>query len=83
MTIRRNLPVLPVSLAIPWGLNVGDFFGHVPLPAKITVETLPPIDLRREFGSDPDRDEVYQHVTRLMQETLDALAAERRLPVIG
>jgi hypothetical protein len=57
--------------------------GHWPLPAKITIEVLPPIHLREEFGADPDLDEVYEHVIRVMQETLDALAAERRLPVIG
>ena len=78
-----RLKVLPISIAAPWGLNVGDFLGHIPLPAKITVETLPPIHLRDEFGPEPDVDEIYDHVTRLMQETLDALAAERRLPVIG
>jgi 1-acyl-sn-glycerol-3-phosphate acyltransferase len=78
-----RLKVLPISLALPWMLNVGDFLGHVPLPAKITVEALAPIDLRRQFGADPDVDEVYDHVVRLMQETLDALAAERRFPVIG
>jgi 1-acyl-sn-glycerol-3-phosphate acyltransferase len=78
-----RLKVLPVSLALPWGLNVGDMLGHLPLPAKITVEALPPIDLEREFGPDPDVDEVYDHVVGLMQDTLDALAAERRLPVIG
>jgi 1-acyl-sn-glycerol-3-phosphate acyltransferase len=78
-----RLKVLPISIAIPWGLNVGDFLGHIPLPAKITVETLPPIHLREEFGADPDLDEVYDHVQRLMQETLDALASERRFPVIG
>ncbi len=78
-----RLKVLPISLALPWGLNVGDMLGHIPLPAKITVEALPPIHLREEFGPDPDLDEVYDHVTRLMQETLDALAAERRFPVLG
>ena len=57
--------------------------GHIPLPAKITVEALPPIHLREEFGPEPDVDEVYEHVVRLMQETLEALAAERRFPVIG
>jgi hypothetical protein len=75
--------VLPISIALPWGLNVGDMLGHVPLPAKITVEALPAIHLREEFGPDPDVDEVYDHIVRLMQDTLDALAAERRLPVIG
>jgi 1-acyl-sn-glycerol-3-phosphate acyltransferase len=78
-----RLKVLPISIGLPWILNVGDMFGHVPLPAKITVETLPPIDLRTEFGSDPDADEIYDHLIRLMQDTLDALAAERRFPVIG
>ena len=78
-----RLKVLPLSIAVPWGLNVGDFLGHVPLPAKITVEVLPAIHLREQFGPQPDVDEVYDHVTTTMQETLDALAAERRLPIIG
>ena len=78
-----RLKVLPISIAPPWGVNVGDMLGHLPLPAKITVEALPPIDVRREFGDEPDLDEVYDHLVRQMQETLDALAAERRWPVIG
>jgi 1-acyl-sn-glycerol-3-phosphate acyltransferase len=78
-----RLKVLPISLAVPWGLNVGDMLGHIPLPSKITIETLPPIDVRAEFGPDPELDDVYDHLIRLMQDTLDALAAERRFPVIG
>ncbi len=78
-----RLKVLPISLALPWGLNFGDMLGHIPLPAKITIETLPAIDLRAEFGRDPDVDEIYDHLMRLMQDTLDALATERRLPVLG
>jgi len=77
-----RLKVLPISLALPWIVNVGDF-GHIPLPAKITVETLPAIDVRAEFGPSPDIDEVYDHLVRVMQDALDALAAERRFPVIG
>ena len=78
-----RLKVLPLSLAVPWGLNVGDMLGHVPLPAKITIEVLPPIHLRERFGPEPAVDEVYDYVTGTMQETLGALAAERRLPIIG
>ena len=78
-----RLKVLPISLAPPWGLNLGDFLGHLPLPAKITIEVLPPVDLREQFGPDPDVDEIYDQLTRQMQEALDALAAERRFPVIG
>ena len=55
--------------------------GHIPLPAKITIEVLPPIDLASEFGPDPDVDEVYAYVTARMQDALDGLAAERRFPV--
>ncbi len=75
--------VLPISLALPWGLNLGDVLGHPPLPAKITIEVLPPIDVVEEFGPDPDLGDVYDHVVRVMQDGLDALAAERRYPVIG
>jgi 1-acyl-sn-glycerol-3-phosphate acyltransferase len=78
-----RLKVLPISIAAPWGLNVGDMVGHIPLPSKIVVEVLPPIRLRDEFGPEPDVDEVHAHVMRLMQDTLDALSSERRLPVIG
>ena len=78
-----RLKVLPISIALPWGLNIGDMLGHIPLPAKITIETLSAIDLRAEFGPEPDVDEVYDHLIRLMQDGLDALAAERRFPVLG
>jgi 1-acyl-sn-glycerol-3-phosphate acyltransferase len=78
-----RLKVLPISLAIPWGLNVGDMLGHWPLPAKITVEALPPIHLRDEFGPEPDLDEVYDEIIDRMQQSLSALQSERRLPVLG
>lgn len=78
-----RLKVLPISLALPWVVNVGDFLGHVPLPAKITTEVLPPINITEMFGDDPDHDVVYEHVTRVMQECLDGLAVERRYPLIG
>ena len=50
-----RLKVLPVSLALPWGLNVGDMLGHIPLPAKITIQVLEPIDV-----SGMDVDEAYE-----------------------
>jgi 1-acyl-sn-glycerol-3-phosphate acyltransferase len=78
-----RLKVLPILIAPPWGLTVGDFIPRIPLPAKMTSEVLAPIDLREQFGPEPDVDEVYDHVTTLMQETLSTLAAERRYPIIG
>jgi 1-acyl-sn-glycerol-3-phosphate acyltransferase len=78
-----RLKVLPVSVAIPWGLNIGDMLGHWPLPAKIKTEVLAPIDLRERYGPNPDLDVVYDDVTATMQKQLDALRAERRLPLLG
>jgi 1-acyl-sn-glycerol-3-phosphate acyltransferase len=73
-----RLKVLPISLSLPWVVNVGDMFGHIPLPAKITVEVLPPIDV-----SDSDVDHAYDLVVGRMQRALDSMQAERRLPVLG
>jgi 1-acyl-sn-glycerol-3-phosphate acyltransferase len=78
-----RLKVLPVSLALPWGLDVGDMLGHLPLPAKITIRVLEPIDLRATYGADPDFDAVYDDVVGRMQTELRRLAADRRLPIIG
>jgi 1-acyl-sn-glycerol-3-phosphate acyltransferase len=78
-----RLKVLPISIAIPWGLNLGDMLGHWPLPAKITMEALPPVHLRDEFGRDPDLDEVYDEVIGRMQSALTGLQNERSLPLLG
>jgi 1-acyl-sn-glycerol-3-phosphate acyltransferase len=78
-----RLKVLPISLAIPWGLNVGDMLGHLPLPAKISVRALKPIYLREEFGAEPDVDAIYDHIMGVMQAELDVLYRDRRLPLIG
>jgi 1-acyl-sn-glycerol-3-phosphate acyltransferase len=73
-----RLKVLPISLALPWGLNVGDMLGHIPLPAKITIQVLEPLDVSR-MGVDT----AYEQVTTAMQTALTGLAEERSLPVIG
>jgi hypothetical protein len=73
-----RLKVLPVSLALPWGLNIGDMLGHIPLPAKITIQVLEPIDVSRM-----NVDRAYELVTGRMQTALTGLAEERALPVLG
>jgi hypothetical protein len=59
-------------------INVGDMLGHIPLPAKITVEALAPIDV-----TEMEVDEAYDAIIDRMQRTLTGLQAERRLPVLG
>jgi len=78
-----RVKVLPISLALPWGVNVGDLLGHLPAPAKITIQVRPPIDLRERYGPSPDVDELYADLVEEMQETLSMLQAERKLPLIG
>jgi 1-acyl-sn-glycerol-3-phosphate acyltransferase len=78
-----RLKVLPISLALPWGLNVGDMMSHIPLPAKIRIRTLDPVYVREEFGEEPDLDAVYDHVLGRMQAALDHMRRERILPVVG
>jgi 1-acyl-sn-glycerol-3-phosphate acyltransferase len=78
-----RLKVLPISLALPWGLNVGDMMSHIPLPAKIRIRALDPVYIREEFGKEPDLDAVYDHVLGRMQAALDHMRRERILPVVG
>ena len=78
-----RLKTLPVNLSLPWIVNIGDFLGHLPLPAKITVQVMEPIDLSERYEPAPDIDRIYEDVTGQMQDELNELAAERRLPVVG
>jgi 1-acyl-sn-glycerol-3-phosphate acyltransferase len=72
-----RLKTMPISLALPWVLNISDLAGHLPLPAKITIEVQEPIDV------DGDDDSVNDAVLASLQAGVDRLAAERRFPVIG
>jgi 1-acyl-sn-glycerol-3-phosphate acyltransferase len=74
--------ILPISFGLPFGFSMV-LPVNVPLPTKIITQVLPPIDVIAEFGDDPDVGEVDAHVREVMQQALDALAAERRLPLIG
>lgn len=74
--------IVPISFGFPFGLSVV-IPPNLPLPSKIVMQVLPPIDIVAEFGEDPDIDEVDAHVRHVMQRALDKLAKERRLPVVG
>jgi len=71
---------VPLVLSIPWGILP---LPNVPLPAKIRMQVLPPIDLRERYGDDPDWDDAYDFVTSTMQVGLSALAARTTLPMLG
>jgi 1-acyl-sn-glycerol-3-phosphate acyltransferase len=77
-----RLKTAPFMVGLPFGLMPA-MFGHIPLPSKIAIQVMPKIDLREQYGDEPDVDEIYDDVIRRMQDVLDSLAEERRLPVIG
>ena len=78
-----RIKVLPVSIGPPLGINLLDLPGRIPLPAKITIEILPPIDLTERFGDNVDIDAAYEEITEEMQESLSGLSEERTLPIVG
>ncbi len=78
-----RIKVFPVQLAPPFGVTVLDMPTRIPLPAQISIQVLPPIDLNERFGEQPDEEEVYEAVTGEMQDALDELADERALPLVG
>jgi 1-acyl-sn-glycerol-3-phosphate acyltransferase len=80
---RTRIKVLPVAFAPPAGVTILDLPGRIPLPAKLTIEVRPPIDLTERFGPDPDHERVYKELTGEMQENLSALQRDRTLPVVG
>ncbi len=80
---KLRLSTLSISLGFPFGLSVLDFPPRIPLPSKITIQVLPPIDLRARFGANPDLQQAYDGVTGDMQRALDDLARQRRFPILG
>ena len=79
-----RIDVAPVQIAPPWGITVLDLPPRLPLPAKISIRLLAPIDLREELGgAGGDPDEGYELVTGRMQDALHALDEARTLPLIG
>ncbi len=97
--ITRHLraDVFPVVAGLPFGVWLGVTFPQLPLPAKLTVEVLPPIDvtalaeqrlgrplLPADIDDDPDLSHTMFHLVRdRMQAAMDRLYAERRYPVLG
>ena len=79
-----RLKVIPPVLGPPFGLTVLDVPPRVPLPAKIRVKVMPPIDLRKQLGArNPDIEKGYKLVTSRMQRTLTRMANDRTVPVVG
>lgn len=79
-----RVSVLPISFGFPFGPSLMMMLPlNAPMPTKIVTQVLEPIDVRAEFGDDPDPKVVDAHVRKVMQAALDELARKRRFPIIG
>jgi 1-acyl-sn-glycerol-3-phosphate acyltransferase len=82
---RVRVNVFPIMLGVPFGIGPV-FVPNVPLPAKVLVEVLDPLDWSAHGGGDAadDPDVVracYVEITTRMQEVLDRLVRELPHPV--
>jgi 1-acyl-sn-glycerol-3-phosphate acyltransferase len=74
----HRLKAFPLTLSVPWGLWLGPLPGYVPLPTKIVLRVLDPID-----PSSGSVDEVDRRVRDCLSRELSRMARERRFPWIG
>lgn len=82
---RFRLKTFQLALSFPFGLTIAGV-PSLPLPFKIRLRVLPPIELDepRAAADDPETlERCTRHVRETMQRALDRLAARRRWPVLG
>ena len=75
--------ILPITFGFPFGLSILTMPVNFPLPTKIVTEVLKPIDIKAEFGDNPDVEKVDRRVRSVMQTVLNRMARRRRFPIIG
>ncbi|OBI19875.1 glycerol acyltransferase [Mycobacterium sp. E2462] len=78
---RWRSDILPITVGFPFGFSV-IVPPNLPLPTKIVIEVLEPIDMVARLEGDAVGD-VDAHVRSAMQAALDRLARQRRFPVLG
>ena len=75
--------ILPITFGFPFGLSILTMPVNFPLPTKIVTEVLKPIDIKAEFGDNPDVEKVDRRVRSVMQTVLNRMARRRRFPILG
>lgn len=61
----------PIALALPWGIAVGPWVPYLPLPFRVRVRVLPPV----QVGANASVELVRRRIVSSMQRALDELAA--------
>lgn len=78
---RLRTDIFPIAFGFPFGLVGAPL--NLPLPSKVIIQMLEPIDIVARFGNDPDVAAVDAYVRSVMQTALDGLARQRRWPILG
>ena len=75
-----RVKAFPVTLSLPWGLNVGavGLLPYLPLPSKLTTRVLTPM----RPGTDEDAATFAHRVQTAMQDALTGMTVHRR-PLVG
>ncbi|MCS6905792.1 MAG: 1-acyl-sn-glycerol-3-phosphate acyltransferase [Bacteroidia bacterium] len=75
----------PISITFPWGVSIGHL-PFLPLPAQITIQILPPIDISSYPPRAAQDPQIVGYIDRMvrgyLQAALDKLA-KNRIPWIG
>ena len=80
-----RVKTVPFTFSFPFGLGLAGV-PSIPLPSKIKMRILPPIELRERASAADDPAAVercFEQVRQTMQAGVDELAARRRFPVFG
>jgi len=77
-----RIKVFPTILSVPWGVTMGPVMPFIPLPARIRIQVLQPIEFSRK-GEQAAQDSSYveacdRQVRGAMQATLSAMALRLR-----
>ena len=78
---RLRTDIFPIAFGFPFGLVGAPL--NLPLPSKVIIQMLEPIDIVARFGNDPDVAAVDAYVRSVMQTALEGLAHQRRWPILG
>ncbi len=82
---RLRTEVCPIAFALPAGITLG-FFPYLPLPAKMDIRFLPPMQWpggHERLGDEAFLQSCYDEVVGTMQKAMDEMVAARKWPVIG
>jgi 1-acyl-sn-glycerol-3-phosphate acyltransferase len=78
---RLRTDIFPIAFGFPFGFVGAPL--NLPLPSKVIIQMLEPIDIVARFGNDPDVAAVDAYVRSVMQTALKRLARQRRWPILG